>query len=151
MSPMEYIQIKEIYRSCFGRKKKKGGEHKRREEDRFSASLGQRSEWWYQHGPAQSVQSVQSEMGLCCSSIKLKHSFINTVAVWKSTKSYLDFPHNPADWLPIHFTEFFCWPLIMISRTLVRSIILVSISMMSGWSLAPLMNSSNVSSPEDRK
>lgn len=45
------------------------------------------------------------------------------------------------------FMAFFCRPLMMISRTCVRSIILVSISMMSGCSLAPLMNSSNVNSP----
>lgn len=48
-----------------------------------------------------------------------------------------------------HFVVFFFWPLIMISRTWERSIILVSISMMSGCSLAPLMNSSNVNSPDD--
>lgn len=46
---------------------------------------------------------------------------------------------------------FFCCPLTMISRTWVRSIILVSISMMSGCSLAPLMNSSSVSSPADKQ
>ena len=53
-------------------------------------------------------------------------------------------------WSP-QFTAFFCWPLMMISRTLVRSIILLSMSMMSGCSLAPLMNSSRVSSPEDTR
>lgn len=47
-----------------------------------------------------------------------------------------------------HFIMFFFWPLIMIPRTWERSIILVSISMMSGCSLAPLMNSSRVNSPE---
>lgn len=46
-----------------------------------------------------------------------------------------------------HFIVFLFWPLIMISRTWERSIILVSISMMSGCSLAPLMNSSSVNSP----
>lgn len=50
-----------------------------------------------------------------------------------------------------HFKVFCFWPLIMISRTWERSIILVSISMMSGCSLAPLMNSSSVNSPDDTK
>lgn len=50
-----------------------------------------------------------------------------------------------------HFIVFFFWPLTMISRTWERSIILVSISMMSGCSLAPLMNSSSVNSPDDTK
>lgn len=50
-----------------------------------------------------------------------------------------------------HFKAFLFWPLMMISRTWVRSIILVSMSMMSGCSLAPLMNSSSVSSPERRR
>lgn len=48
-----------------------------------------------------------------------------------------------------YFIVFLFWPLIMISRTWERSIILVSISMMSGCSLAPLMNSSSVNSPCD--
>lgn len=50
-----------------------------------------------------------------------------------------------------HFIVFLFWPLIMISRTWERSIILVSISMMSGCSRAPLMNSSSVNSPCDRE
>lgn len=61
------------------------------------------------------------------------------------------FPPTPAPNVPTaQFMAFFCWPLTMISRTWVRSIILVSISMMSGCSLAPLMNSSSVSSPADK-
>lgn len=48
----------------------------------------------------------------------------------------------------VQLMAFFCWPRTMISRTLERSIILVSISMMSGCSRAPLMNSSSVNSPE---
>lgn len=45
---------------------------------------------------------------------------------------------------------FFC-PLTIISKTWVRSIILVSISMISGCSLAPVMNSSKVSSPRTER
>lgn len=49
----------------------------------------------------------------------------------------------------LQFSPFFRWPLTIISKTCVRSIIRVSMSMMSGCSLAPLMNSSSVSSPAE--
>lgn len=55
--------------------------------------------------------------------------------------------HNPVLLVTVQFIGSFFWPLMMISSTWVRSIILVSISMMSGCSLAPLMNSSSVNSP----
>lgn len=125
-------------------------EHKQREEGRFFAFLGQHTEiisvWDCSVSIFSSLCAVWNGSWFF---IKHTHSFLNTAAFWKSIENDLDSPHNPACWLPIQFTAFFCcWPLIMISRTLVRSIILVSISMMSGCSLAPLMNSSSVSSPE---
>lgn len=126
-------------------------EHKQREDDQFSASLGRHTERSYLRGTSQSVQSVQFETGLGSSPIKHIHSFLNTAAFLKSSKNDPSSPHNPVCWSPIQLIAFFFWPLRMISRTLVRSIILVSISMMSGWSLAPLMNSSSVSSPEEEK
>lgn len=76
----------------------------------------------YLHGRAQSSSGLGSQLLMC-----------NTL-----------FHH-----LHPHFIVFFFWPLMMISRTWERSIILVSISMMSGCSLAPLMNSSSVNSPDD--
>lgn len=129
-------------------------EHKQSKEEESSGSFGQHIERSHLLRMFQSVHSghycsVRQDCALRQSSAS---TFFNlkTAAFWKSTKNDPDSPHSPACWLSVQFTAFLCWPLTMISRTLVRSIILVSMSMMSGWSLAPLMNSSSVSSPETR-
>lgn len=132
-------------------------EHKQREADTFSSSLGGHT---HTHTATDDIcvgQLNQFIQFILCSArwdFALHQSlfFSSTPLLSENPpKNDLDSPHSPACWSLIHSKGFFCRPLIMISRTWVRSIILVSISMMSGWSWDPLINSSSVSSPEDTR
>lgn len=132
-------------------------ERKQREEDTFSSSLGWHT---HTHTPTDHIcvgQLSQFIQFILCGArwdFALHQSlFLSSTPLLSENphKNDTDSPHSPACWSLIHSTGFFCRPLIMISRTWVRSIILVSMSMMSGCSWDPLINSSSVSSPEDTR